>query len=691
MSYEMMFCPMKIGQVEIKNRIVMEPMEVDMGDWSGFPTKRLTEYYEERAKGGVGLIITAITRVNDVHGATTFCQLSVSRDKCIQPLSEFAKTIQKHGTKVFVQLHHPGRQNVGAMVGMMPILIPFEKCKTIKKMTYKIAPKFVTLMKKGIYLRAVAPSVCERAKDVNTRMRELSNKEVKKLVQQFVDGAIRCKKAGVDGVELHSAHGYLIQQFLSPHTNLRTDEYGGSLENRMRFLTEIISGIKSSCGKEFPVIVRLSVDECYEFIGRKDVGYNLKEGVEIAKRLEQLGIDAIDVSVGGYDTYNYWLEPMSFQCGWRKNVIKAVKESVKIPVIAVNLIRSPKQAESQLQEGLQDFIGLARPLFADPQWANKCKNGDEKNINRCISCLYCMESMQHNAYIGKPAMCALNPKNGHEKEFETLEKVGNDKIVAVVGGGVGGLSTARTLKQRGFKPIVFEEKAQLGGQINLAKNESQKEKISWCVEDLVENLKSLDVELRLNEKVTKEKIQELSPYAVVIATGGDVVKPKSIDGIDLPNVFTTSEILSGEIKLEKQKITLIGSGMTGLETAIFLCEQGNSVAIVEMQDEIAKGTWFQHIDDALSRLQGKDVQFYTNKKLVKIKVDGIEIQDVKSNAKISISCDSVVLAMGVASDKVLYNQIKDEFKNVYIIGDAKQSGRIADAVHDGFNVAMAIK
>ena len=236
---------------------------------------------------------------------------------------------------------------------------------------------------------------------------------------------------------MHAAHGYLIQQFLSPYTNQRTDEYGGSFDKRMKFLLDILKGIKAECGKDFPVIVRLSVDECYKEIGREGVGYTLPDGVRMAKIIEKNGADAIDVSSAGYDTYNYWLEPTSFECGWRKYMARAVKDAVKIPVLAANLIRSPEQAESQLEDGTQDFVCLGRPHIADPHWANKVKEGREDEISRCICCLYCMESMQANAYKGTHAQCSVNPKLGHEKE--TLKVNGNGRSVLVVGAGPAGL------------------------------------------------------------------------------------------------------------------------------------------------------------------------------------------------------------------------------------------------------------
>ena len=290
---------------------------------------------------------------------------------------------------------------------------------------------------------------------------------------------MRVKKAGCDGVELHSSHGYLLQQFLSPVTNRRTDEYGGSLENRMRFILNIIKGIKAACGEDFPVIVRLTVDECYEKIGEKGKGYTLDEGVEIARRLEKAGIDAIDVSCAGYDTFNYWLEPVSFEPGWRKYMAKAVKDAVSIPVIAANLIRSPEQAEQQLEDGIQDFVSLGRPHIADPHWTEKAING--KTIRRCICCLNCFESMEANAFVGTHGECSVNPFVGHEGDL--LKKDGNGRAAVVIGAGPAGLTAADILAQRGFFVTVFEKNAMPGGQINLASAPPEKVKTAWMIDN----------------------------------------------------------------------------------------------------------------------------------------------------------------------------------------------------------------
>lgn len=687
MKYEKLFTPMKIGTTEIKNRIVMAPMLMGMGKFDGCPTERMMNYYEERAKGGAGLIITEITRVNDVHGATAFAQLSMSHDENSEAFKEMVNRIHRHGSKIFVQLHHPGRQNLGLLIGTVPLSIAMDKALPFyQKALYKVVPAGKVLMKHHLVPKVFAPSVSERSYFADSNMRAFSKKQIEKLIEQFADAALRVKKSGADGVELHAAHGYLIQQFLSPNTNKRTDEYGGSLENRMRFLLNIIKEIRKKCG-DFPLIVRLSVDECYSYIGKPEKGYNLTEGVEMAKILEKAGIDAIDVSSASYDTFNYWLEPTSFECGWRKYMAKAVKDAVSIPVLAANLIRSPEQAEKQLEEGYQDFVSLGRPTIADPHWANKAQQGRAEDIKRCICCLYCIESMENNAFIGSHGKCSVNPRVG--REDTELKKNGNGRKVIVVGAGPAGLMSAELLADRGFDVTVLEKESAPGGQLILAAAPPHKEKIGWCIEDLVTACNKKGVEIKLNTLATKEVIKEYNPYAVVIACGADAVKPRSIKGCDKANVYTSTEILNNSVKLSGKNIAIIGSGMTGLETAEKLAGD-NKLTVVEMADEIAPGTWMQHRDDALMHLKEYDVEFLTSHKLVEIDDKGIVLQRTDKSVTSCKPCDAVVFAAGVRSNSALYEECKSEFNNIFNIGDSKQTGRIADAINGAFDTVLEI-
>lgn len=689
MSEELLFTPINIGGCVIKNRIMMAPMLMGFGTFNGMPTDKMMDYYEERAKGGAGLICTEITRVSDITGAGAFAQLSMSKDANIRPMQELAERIHSHGAKLFVQLHHPGRQNVGLLVGTVPLSIRAESLTkgAYGRALYKIVPKVGPyLISKDVSLPSVAPSKCPPAYFAGGHPRALLHKEIKWFEEDFVNAAVRVRKAGCDGVMLHASHGYLIQQFLSPYTNTRKDEYGGSLENRMRFLANIIEGIKKNCGEDFPITVRLTVDECYDRIGEPGRGYGLEEGIKIAKALEELGVAAIDVSCAGYDAFNYWLEPMSFEPGWRAYMAKAVKEAVNIPVLAANLIRSKEQAERQLEEGVQDMVSFGRPHIADSHLAEKMKNGG--TVRRCICCLNCIESMEANAFSGSHGECALNPFVGNEGA--SIRKNGGGRTVVVAGAGPGGLTAAYLAALRGFKVIVLEKEKEAGGQLALAKNAPYKDKIYWAIEDLLAMCEEQGVEIRYSTEATAELIAELEPHAVICATGSDPTVPYFGGKYKYGDLLTFKDILSGRVKLENKRVTVAGSGMTGLETAEYLTTLGNKVTVVEMADAVAPGTWMQHVNDIMPRLKEAGVRIMTGEKLSEVYADHVVTESVHGKERTVITSDALVLALGSRPKNSLYKELEKRNVNSFNIGDSNKVGRIRAATEAAYNAVMTL-
>ena len=690
MSYDILFSPIKIGTMTVKNRVVMEPAEFSLGQINGCPTERMMDYYEERAKGGVGLIMPGICRVNDMGAASTFTQLSMSSDYHIAPMREMAARIHRHGAKLCIQLHHPGRQGYASSINTLPVIIPLVKrLPGLPDLLFKATPVLLALEQKRICFSVQSPSGGELAAHGATRIHAMSSRAVKKLIRDYIDAAVRCKKADVDAVELHGTHGYMIQQFLSPHTNKRTDEYGGSFENRLRFLREIVEGIKKECGTDFPVIVRLSADEMYDRIGHPDKGYGLEEGKKIAKRLEELGVDAIDVSSACYDAYNFWLEPTSFEPGWRAHLAQAIRETVNIPVIAANIIRSPAQAEQQLSEGVQDLVGSARNFICDPHWAKKAQEGRPEDIRRCIGCLYCIESFIANAGVGKPGACALNMGVADEKRYFDPPQDGDRRSIVVIGAGPAGLTAAVALARRNFAVTVLEQNDRPGGQVITAAAGHLKEKLYWCIEDLVTAAKKCGVTIRCGVRADEETVRKLQPYAILLATGAVPVRPRSIPGIGLAHVHTANEILNGETVPEKQDVAVIGSGLTGLEVAEVLALRGNKVTVIEAADRIAPKAWFQHVDDALSRLRPLGVQFRLHTSLCEITKDNIIVRDA-AGKKDTLPCGSVVLAMGVRPEKSLLDAMQNITVRTFLIGDAAGGGSIGKANHSAYHVAMQI-
>ena len=693
MRYEMLLSPMNIGTMTVKNRTIMSAAEVSLGQANGKPTEKLMAYYEERAKGGVGLIIPGITRVNDDCAASTYTQLAMSHDYHIEPMREFAERIHRHGAKLGIQLHHPGRQGYSSSIHSLPMVIPIvDRFPKVLDSIYKCTPILDKLEKKALLWPVQAPYKGELANHGAMRIRQMSRREVKHLINDFINAAVRCKKAGVDLVELHGGHGYIIQQFLSPNTNKREDEYGGSFENRMRFITEIIDGIRAECGRDYPLMVRLTADEMYEKIGMPGKGYTIETGKRIAKRLEELGVDAINVTSACYDAYSYWLEPTSFEPGWRKYLAKEIKSVVSIPVAGASVIRTPEQAEQQLQEGCQDFVASARTFICDPHWVKKAEEGRSNEIRRCIGCLNCIRSFMTNAWVGKAGECALNMSMGREEEFFNMPQDGEGRHIVVIGAGPAGLTAAHTLLHRGFKVTVIEKDEKPGGQVITASTCHLKGKLYWAIEDLMTNVAKLGGEVKLGCDMTAEQIAEMKPYAVVVATGGTPIRPKSIPGIDLDTVVLAPEIIMGEKKIENKKVVVVGSGITGLEVTEFLNDAGCEVTVIEMAPEVAPGAWFQLVDDEMERIKPFGTKFMTGTKLVGIEPGKVLVEDVKTGAKSALEADNVVLSLGVRPvNDMVTKLVGCGIHKVVTVGDAKKSGTIADATHSAYDTVMKIK
>lgn len=636
--YPKLFTPGRIANLTIKNRIVMTAMGVCLSGVDGQATPEIIRYYEARAKGGVGLIITEITRIDDVEGKGLPHQLGVTDMKHISTLQQLTDTVHSYGTKIFLQLHHPGKEGLPQLTGGRPL---------------------------------VAPSAIPSSKGIMPR--ELSTEEVQALVKKFITGAVIAQAGGADGVEVHAAHGYLINQFLSPRHNHRTDQYGGSFENRLRFAVEIVAGIKKVC-PGFPVSVRISADEFMPD------GNDLEAGVKIAQAMVSAGADVINVSNGLHESGVTIMEPYAYPEGWKKHLATAVKAAVNVPVIAVNTIKTPDFAESLLEEGVSDFVGAGRSLLADPEWPNKAKAGKPETIRNCIGCMQCFSELGAGRHIS----CAANPRTGRELRFGMPEPDASGRKAVVVGGGPAGMEAASTLARRGFRVTLFEQADQLGGALNLADKPPKKHLITRLKDTMAGELADLGVDVQLNTRATPEMVQELAPDAVFLACGASpIVPPIPYNG----PVYTFEDILSGKVAPEG-RAAVIGGGLVGLETAEFLAEKGHSVTVVEMRDAVGIGVYASVVFTLKKALAEHGATILTGHRLTAVTPDGAEAQ--AGEETVLIPCDFTVLALGSQPESPVLSQFLAVFPEAAVIGDALAGRRMMEATAEGYLRALHI-
>lgn len=655
MSIEYLGKPGKIGSIGTKNRLVMTAMGVGVGDHEGNATDAFIRFYTERAKGGAGLIITEITRVNEEYGIGEYNQLSLAKDATIPSFKKLAESIHQYDTKIFAQLQHPGRETS----------IQLTDGKTV--------------VSSSPIPSAVAPQP--------TRALEID--EVKSLVHDFAAAAARAKKAGMDGIEIHAGHGYLIQQFLSANDNSRDDIYGGSLENRQRFLVEIITAIRESCGSDFPISVRLSTSEFLDAIGNKK-GITLEESVQTAIVCEKAGADFLNLSAGTHLTGNTIVEPTTYEQGWKVGLASEVRKHVSIPVAATGVIRDPEYAESLLKDNAIDYIAMGRSWLADPEWGVKALANNSKAIRKCTGCMYCFETAGMGLITGEgTALCSINPYMANESLQDELKKDGNGRKVIVVGAGPAGMESSIILAERGFEVILYEKNEYIGGQLYLASKPPHRAKMANFISYCENRIQELNVDLRLGIEVTADEIKIQNPYAVIIASGSEAILPKSIPGINGENVYVPEDILTGKVILEGKKVVVAGAGLTGMETAEYLQVNGNEVVNIDMLDSIGGGAFPLVVMDATANLAKTGVRTCPGHKLSEINKTGVVLED-NAGIKVTIPCDAVVVALSVKSVNSLYEELSD-FIKVIAIGDAKKSARrMADAIHEGFKIAYEL-
>lgn len=648
-SMKKLFSPIKIRNIEVKNRIVMSPMETNMVDLDGLITELLINYYEARAKGGVGLIISEVVTVDEVARFSSRKNLAAWDDKFIPGWRNAAKTVHAHGAKLVPQLFHPGGLDE---------------------------------------LKPTAPSHIANAMTKFTKLvpRELTIGEIEKVIEDFGEAARRVREAGCDGVELHMAHGIgLVANFISPLYNKRNDAYGGDFYARLKLTLDIIRNIRAKAGHDFPIIVRVSADEGVPG------GRTLEETKYMVRILVEAGIDAIDVSTAVFPAL-VWrtVPPMGTPLGWNASYAAAIKEVIDVPVMVVGRINDPVIAEQILETGMADLVVIGRALLADPELPNKTAAGNLEDIAPCIGCVKgCLSRLFEG---GEPITCTVNPTVGKEREMAITPAV-KPKKVLVAGGGPGGLEAARVAALRGHQVILFDKGDRLGGQMNIGAIPPFKQEMSLVTKYLSTQARKTGVKIEIGKEVTPALVKEVKPDVVIVATGGAPLIPAGVPGVDKERVVTAWDVLSGKVVVGGN-LVILGGGMVGCETADFLADPagtpgGTAVTIVEMLGDVAMDVEPGERMLLLQRLGAKQVKIITSAKVKEILDDGVVVARNGQEEAIH-GMDNMILAMGTRSVDELSEKIKDKVAEVYLVGDAKKPRKALEAIAEGAEIGRKV-
>lgn len=663
MQYQKLFTPMKIGSVTVKNRFALAPMgPLGLADAEGGWNQRGIDYYTRRAQGGTGLIITGVTFSDcqvETQSMPNVPNSTYNPVHFVRTSREMTERVHAYGSKIFLMMSGGfGRVTIPTNLGEFP---------------------------------PVAPSAIPH-RWLDKTCRALTVEEIHSIVLSFGDGAYHAKRGGFDGVEIHAVHeGYLLDQFAISMFNLRTDEYGGPLENRLRFAREVVEEIKARCGKDFPVALRFSLKSMIkdwregalpgeEFVEK---GRDIEEGLEAAKLLVSYGYDALDTDVGTYDAWWWSHPPMYMDKGLFRPYCKLVKEVVDVPVFCAGRMDDPDMALAAVEDGTCDIVSLGRPLLADPDYVNKLRAGRYADVRPCISCQEgCMGRIQEYSMLN----CAVNPQAARER-VTAYEPVCKPKKVLVAGGGVAGCEAARVLAIRGHRPELFEKGGRLGGNLIPGGAPAFKEDDMALAKWYAHTLERLGVPVTLNHEVTREEVLAGGYDAVVVATGS---RPKVFPLGDDGHTYTAAQVLLGE-KECGQSTVVVGGGLVGCETALWLAQQGKKVTIVEAMDRLmaVNGPLCHANKDMLERLVPyHGVEVVTGAK-VKSYAGGVATVGTAEGEK-QVPCDSVILAVGYREEDTLYHQLEFDVPEIYLLGDAKAVSNIMYAIWDAFEVANHI-
>jgi 2-enoate reductase len=662
-SFKHLFEPVKIGSTEIKNRIALAPMGLaGLNNTDGGLGPRAVDYYIERIRGGVGLIITHACKVeNEIDPLWPGMGFPVITYTGVGPFTELAEAAHAFGAKVFVQL--------SAGFGR-------------------------TAHPRILREKPVSASVNPNYWDPTIICREVTTEEVQRLVKAFGPAAELLAECGIDGIELHGHEGYLFDQFTTAVWNRRTDKYGGDLIDRLNFPIEVLQEIKRRVGKNFPVQYRFGLKHYMKGLrsgalpGEKyvEAGRDVEEGLKMAKMLEEAGFDALHVDAGCYDSW-YWAHPPGYQkYGCMVDMAAEVRKVVKIPVIAVGRLDVPELAEKVIVEGKADLVAIGRGFLSDAHWAKKVEEGRQKHIRPCVGC---HDGCMGRLVVGKPTSCAVNPASGRERDY-ALSPAIHSKKVMVIGGGVAGMEAGRVAALRGHKVVIYEKSDKIGGHLTEAIvmpfKEGEQKLLDWYKTELDD----LKVEIRLKTEVTSELVQKKNPNAVVVATGSKPIR-LNVPGADRPSVINACDLLAGKGQAG-QRVVVIGGGQVGCEISLWLAQQGMGVTVVEKLNDLLIGgrpiPWMNRVM-LLDLLKFHKVDVMTNFSLLEVINKGAVVIDNDSRRE-TLPADTIIIAVGLEPQQGIYRLLHGNLTNLYLIGDAREAKNIMNAIWNAYEVARAI-
>ncbi|WP_042462050.1 oxidoreductase [Neobacillus dielmonensis] len=630
-----LFTPIQIGPITIKNRFMMAPMENGLAAPGGVVNDRIIRFFEERAKNDVGIILTGSVGVSP-EGRGLPTQLSVYDDEFIPGLKRLTDAIHQAGSKIGAQIYHAGRQASEDITGIQPIAPTAMPCEI-----------------------------------VGNDPREMTTEEIYEMKEKFVEAARRSVEAGFDMIEVHFAHGYLLHSFLSPHSNKRTDEFGGSLENRMRFPMAVLSEIAEKFGDKAAVTIRISADEYLED------GLKFDEVIAICQEAVKAGAQAISLTAGSYDSVEYTIQPMFIEQGFLIPFSKKLKEIVDVPVIVAGRLNSAELIESIMDNNEADMIAIGRGLISDEELIVKMKNRQYEEIRYCVAC---NQGCIDNVFQGKGVTCLVNARAGFEAERNITEAEEPKKVV-IVGAGPAGMEAARVASLRGHDVTLIEKETEAGGKFDILATPPEKDSFLLYKEFLTREVAKLGVKVVQAAVTSAQDLASYEPDHVIVATGSRQTVPP-IKGANLDHVVIAEDVLNG--KEVGENVAIIGGGLVGTETAKYLAEAGKNVTIIEMASAIGNGvgpTFAGHLFEFLAK---RNVQLITNAKVMEINEGQVVLEDRE------IAADHVIIAAGYTPNNHLVEELKAVYPSVETIGDVNSPRRIIDATAEAFLVAAQI-